>query len=450
MRSFYPKGFDFFMVYVLSIDGKPLMPTTNVKARLLLKQKKAKVKTVKPFTIQLLYKTTNYTQPITLGIDSGYLNIGFSAITDKKELICGEVKLLQGMSERLQERAKYRKIRRSRLRYRKPRFDNRKVENGWLASSIKHKLDSHIRFIDKLKVILPITKVILEVANFDIQKIKNPSITGEEYQQGEQLGFWNLREYILHRDNHKCQNPNCKNKDKNPILEIHHIIFQSKGGTNAPSNLITLCNKCHTTSNHKKGKFLDVWQVEKPKIRGFKDATFMSIVRWKLVEFIDCSHTYGYITKSNRIKYGIEKSHFNDAFVIANGNTQERIEPIIFEQVRRNNRRLEKFYDAKIIDIRTGEKVSGAELNCGRRIRNKNKDSENLRIYRGEKISKGQRRIRTQRYFYQPNDLVKYDGKIYTVKGTQNAGKYVALKEIKKVPKVELLQPYKFRRGFVC
>lgn len=438
------------MVYVLSIDGKSLMPTNNAKARILLKQKKAKVKSVKHFTIQLLYKTTNYTEPITLGIDSGYSNVGFSAITDKKELTCGEVKLLQGMSERLQEKAIYRRIRRQRLRYRKTRFDNRKIEKGWLAPSIAHKLESHIRFIEKLKGILPITKIIVEVANFDIQKIKNPDISGEEYKQGEQLGFWNLREYILHRDNHKCQNLKCKNKDKNPILEVHHIIFQSNGGTDTPSNLITLCNKCHISSNHKKGKMLDIWQTEKPKIRDFKDATFMSVVRWKLVEFIDCLHTYGYITKNNRIKYGIEKTHYNDAFVIANGNLQERIEPIIFEQVRRNNRSLEKFYDSKVIDIRTGEKVSGAELNCGRRTRNKNKNSENLRVYRGEKISKGQRRIRTQRYFYQPNDLVKYEGKIYAVKGTQNGGKYVALKEVKKVPKVELLTLYKFRKGFVC
>jgi len=438
------------MIYVISVEGKSLMPCENVVARLLLKQKRAKVKTVKPFTIQLSYNTVNYTQPIILGVDSGYLNIGFSATTDKKELICGEVKLLQGMSERLQERVMYRKIRRSRLRYRKPRFNNRKIEKGWLAPSIQHKLDSHIRFIDKLKEKLPISQIIVEVANFDIQKIKNPNIEGEEYQQGEQRGFWNLREYVLHRDNHKCQNPICKNKDKNPILEVHHIIFQSNGGTDTVNNIITLCSKCHTSVNHKKGKLLDIWQTEKPKIRGFKDATFMSIVRWKLVEFIECLHTYGYITKNNRIKYGIKKTHYNDAFVIANGSIQERIEPIIFEQVRRNNRTLEKFYDAKYVDIRTGEKVNGAELNCGRRTRNKNKNGENLRIYRGEKISKGQRRIRTKRYFYQPNDLVRYENKIYTVKGTQNGGKYIALKEIKKVPKVELLQPYKFRKGFAC
>ena len=108
------------MVYVLSINEKPLMPTSNARARILLKQKKDKVKEIKPFTIQLTYKTkTEYTQPITLGIDSGYSNVGFSAITNDRELISGELKLLQGIKERLLERARYRKIRRSKLRYRK-------------------------------------------------------------------------------------------------------------------------------------------------------------------------------------------------------------------------------------------------------------------------------------------------------------------------------------------
>ena len=220
------------MVYVLSINNKALMPTSNAKARILLKQKKAIVKNLKPFTIQLNYETTKYTQTITLGIDSGYNNIGFSAVTDKKELIVGEVKLLQGMKERLLEKARYRKIRRSRLRYRKPRWNNRTKSKpkGWLAPSLKHKLDSHIKFIDSLYNILPITKTIVEIANFDIQKMKDDTISGVQYQQGNMLGFWNLREYVLHRDNHKCQNPNCKNKDKEQILEIHHIKYKSFGG----------------------------------------------------------------------------------------------------------------------------------------------------------------------------------------------------------------------------
>ena len=446
------------MVYVISIDGQPLMPTSNAKARKLLKQKKANVKELKPFTIQLTYTTkTEYTQEITLGIDSGYNNVGFSAITDKRELLTGELKLLQGMKERLLEKARYRRIRRNRLRYRKPRWNNRTKSKpkGWLAPSLQHKLDSHIKFINSLYSTLPIKKCIVEIANFDIQKIKNPNIHGVEYQQGEQLGFWNIREYILHRDNHKCQNPNCKNKDKEQILEIHHIKYQSLGGTDNPNNLITLCNKCHTSPNHKEGKFLWDWCQEGKKVRGFKDATFMSMIRWYLVnklkeKYSNVSFTYGYITKNHRIVNKIEKSHYNDAFAIAKGTNQVRNDKIHeVKQSRRNNRSLEMFYDAKYIDIKTGEKVSGGDLNNGRRTRNKNLNSENLHQFRGQKLSKGQRRIRTKKHFYQPNDLVKYEGKVYSVRGTQNGGSYIRLNEIKKVPRVDLLTPYKFNKGIV-
>ncbi|WP_258280670.1 MULTISPECIES: RNA-guided endonuclease IscB [unclassified Clostridium] len=445
------------IVYVLNKIGKALMPTTPRKSRLLLKQKKAKVVTIKPFTIQLIFGSSGYKQDITLGIDSGYNNVGFSAVTEKKELIVGELTLLQGMKERLLEKSRYRKIRRSRLRHRKTRWSNRTKSKpkGWLAPSLQHKLDSHIKFIDSLYKILPITKCIIEVASFDIQKMKNDNISGVEYQQGDMMAFWNTREYVLHRDNHKCQNPNCKNKGKEQILEVHHIKFKSHGGTDSPSNLITLCNKCHTSPNHKKGKFLYDWCMEGKKVRGFKDATFMSMIRWYLVNKLKENHsnietTYGYITKNHRIENKIEKTHYNDAFAIVKGINQVRNSKIFeVKQVRRNNRSLEKFYDSKYIDIRTGEKVSGGDLNNGRRTRNKNLNSENLHQYRGKKLSKGQRRIRKVKYFYQPNDLVNYEGKIYSVKGTQNGGAYIRLNEIKKVPRVDLLTPYKFMKGFV-
>ena len=444
-------------VYVINQRKEPLMPTTEQKARRLLKENKAKVVETKPFTIQLLYATGETKQDITLGIDSGYNNIGFSAITEKKELIVGELKLLQGMKERLQGKATYRKQRRSRLRYRKPKWNNRikSKPKGWLAPSLKHKLDSHIKFIDNIYSILPIKRCVVEIANFDIQKMKNENIEGIEYQQGDMKGFWNTREYVLHRDNHKCQNPNCKNKDKEKILQIHHIKYKSLGGEDTQNNLITLCNKCHTSPNHKKGKFLYEWCQEGKKVRGFKDATFMSMIRGYLVKEIrekysEVGFTYGYITKNHRIENGLEKTHYNDAFAIAKGITQVRnteIHEVI--QSRRNNRSLEMFYDAKYIDIRTGEKVSGGDLNNGRRTRNKNLNSENLHQYRGEKLSKGRRSIRRQRYFYQPNDLVKYEGGVYTVRGTQNKGAYVRLREIKKVPSIKLLQPYKFNKGIV-
>jgi len=432
----------FNVVYVLSVEGDPLMPTKrHGKVRRLLKQGLAKVVKVKPFTIQLLYDTTTYTQPIILGIDSGYSYIGFSAITEKEELICGEVKLLQGISERLKERAMYRRQRRSRLRYRKSRFDNRKKCSDWLPPSIQHKFDSHIRFINFLKKILPVTDVVIEVANFDTHKLKNPNVEGEGYQQGEQQGFWNIREYVLYRDNYTCQL--CGRKDT--ILEVHHIGYWKQDRTDRPGNLITLCTKCHTPKNHKEGgKLYGMKPIQKP----LKEATFMSTVRWKLVNTLMCSHTYGYITKSKRISLNLEKTHYNDAFCIAGGNNQERIEPIYFEQIRRNNRSLEKFYDAKYTDIRDNSTKTGQELFCGRRTRNKNYNTENLRKYRGQKISKGQRRIRTQRYSYQPKDIVIYQGKKYTVKGIQNKGEYIRLVELSKPVKTDLVKPYMFRKGF--
>jgi hypothetical protein len=431
--------------YVIGVDGNPLTPTHRAgKVRRWLKTGLAKVVKRRPFTIQLLFETSNYVPDIELGVDSGYLHVGISATTKTQELFSADVTLLDGMVERNKERQSYRKTKRNRLRYRAPRFNNRKRDEGWLAPSIQHKFDSHLRIINLICSILPIKKTTIEVAAFDTQKIMDPTVDGLEYQNGVQKEFYNLREYILHRDGHKCQNPDCKNKDKNPILVLHHIIYQSNGGPDAPWNLITLCDKCHTPANHK--GFLLGW---KPKIKPMKAETFMSIVRWKLVNALACAHTFGYMTKSVRINEGIPKSHTNDAFVIASGNKHHaRIKPFIVQQVRRNNRSLEKFYDAKYIDSRTGEKVLGKDLFSGRTKRNKNKNGENLRVYRRCKISKGRRSIRKSRYNYQPMDLVLFENKHYYVAGSQNEGAYVKLKDLKKVPKATLLRKIKSGKGF--
>jgi len=317
-------------VPVLNMRGEPLMPTNPAKARHLLKQNKAKVMSRKPFTIQLNYATGETKQPITLGIDSGYKTIGFSAITEKKELISGEVALRTDISKLLEERMMYRRIKRNKLWYRQPRFDNRRKDENWLAPSIKHKLDTHIRLVNKIKKLLPVTEVIVEVAKFDIQKIKNPEITGEQYQQGEQLGFWNVREYVLHRDNHICQH--CFGKKKDKILEVHHINGKKEGATNRPEELLTICKTCH--EEHHTG--IDI--IPKKEIKQFKPETFMSSIRWKLINILNCEHTYGYITKSIRVGLKLPKLHVNDAFVIAGGTSQERCRPFDVKQVRRNNR----------------------------------------------------------------------------------------------------------------
>lgn len=128
------------LVYVLNKHGQPLMPCSPRKARVLLWDKKARVVKREPFTIQLIYGSSGYTQPVTLGVDAGSKRIGLSASTEGKELYSSEVELRTDIVELLSTRRELRRARRSRkTRYRKPRFLNRvkKKKPGWLAPSIK-------------------------------------------------------------------------------------------------------------------------------------------------------------------------------------------------------------------------------------------------------------------------------------------------------------------------
>jgi len=438
------------MVYVISQEGIPLMPTEkHGMVRHFLKEGLAKVVRRKPFTIQLQYKSKTYVQPVTYGIDSGYTYVGYSVVANKKELICGMLTLLKDMNERLKKRRMYRRIRRSRLRYRKPRFDNRKRLNDWLAPSIQHKFDSHIRFINLLRTFLPLTTINIEVGDFDTQKIKDPNIQGVGYQNGAQKDFYNLREYILYRDNYKCK---LCGKPNVPLV-VHHIGYWKGDRTNRPDNLITLCTQCHSPANHaQNGKLYGMKSVT----RTLKEATFMSTVKEKLTEELNKTFivnvTYGYETKSKRIALGLDKTHYNDAFVIAGGTKDhKRVEPINFVQTRRNNRSLETFVDAKYVDTRTGKVASGKELFNGRTTRNKELNTENLHKYRGDKKSAGRRQIRRQHYFYQAGDLVWFNNKVYKVKSNVSDGKYRYIELIgsKKLAKPNQVKIYKFRRG-IC
>lgn len=328
------QGVHLTLVYVLNAHGKPLMPCNPRKARKLLQEGKAKVKIRTPFTIQLLHGSSGYKQPIRLGIDSGFVHVGLSAISKKQELYSAEVQLRTDMVELLLERRAYRKNRRSRkTRYRPARFLNRRRDKGWFAPSVQHKLDSHVRLITQIEKILPITKIIIEVASFDIQKIKNPEISSAAYQEGEQKDFANVREYILYRDKYKCRH--CKGRSKDPVLTVHHLESRKTGG-NRPANLITLCDTCHKAYHNKKIK------LKAKPTQGFKAETFMTMVRRRLVEQLKCSHTYGYITKHNRISIGLPKSHANDAFVIASRVDRPRCQTYQIKQVRKQNRKLFK------------------------------------------------------------------------------------------------------------
>lgn len=332
------------MVYVLSNTGQPLMPCKDSRARRFLKNGKAVVVRREPFVIQLTYQCSNQTQPVTLGVDAGAKHIGLSAATVKREVYSAEVVLRTDVTDLLSTRRELRRARRNRkTRYRQPRFLNRvkTKKAGWLAPTVVNRINAHLKVVDNVCKFLPITKIIVETASFDIQKLKNPEIQGVEYQQGEQLNFWNVREYVLFRDNHTCQH--CHGKSKDYVLNVHHLESRKNGG-DAPNNLITLCETCHKA--YHAGKF----KLKQIRGQSFKAEAFMGIMRWaffnKLKEVyptIEIRNTYGYLTKNTRIRLGLPKEHYVDAYCIAGNVQAERLNYYWYQrQVRKHNRQIHK------------------------------------------------------------------------------------------------------------
>ena len=341
------------MVYVLNKYGKPLMPTTRYgRVRRLLRKGHAVVVDYRPFTIQLTYDTPNGVQEVSLGVDAGTKHVGFSATTKKKVLFEAELLLRSDIVEKLSTRREFRRARRNRkTRYRKSRFLNRtgSKKPGWLAPSVRQKVDCHIYWIQKICKFLPINKITVETAQFDTQLLKAmeqglPMPQGTDYQKGEQLGFWNVREYVLFRDGHKCQC--CKGKSKDNKLRVHHIESRKTGG-DAPNNLITLCSECH--AKYHRGEI----NLPKTARRGtsLRDAAQMGIMRKALFnrlneeigDAIPCYETYGYITKHTRTNACLPKAHVIDVRCISGNPYVETDEHYwIIRKLRTNNRQLHK------------------------------------------------------------------------------------------------------------
>lgn len=330
------------MVYVINKQGQALMPTERFgKVRRLLKNSLAHVVCRIPFTIQLDYDTTDYTQPVSLGVDAGSKHIGISATTSEKEMYAADVELRNDIVDKLSTRREQRRTRRSRLRYRKARFNNRvsSKRKGWLAPSVENKIQTHLTVVEKIHKFLPITNIVVETASFDIQKINNPSISGVEYQQGEQLDFFNVREYVLFRDNHICQH--CKGKSKDKVLNVHHIESRKAGG-DSPNNLITLCETCHKA--YHRGEF----ELNVKRGKSFRDAAFMGIMRWSFYDrlkniYPNVSMTFGYITKNTRITNNLPKEHYVDARCISGNPVAKPLGYYFYQKkVRCQNRQIHK------------------------------------------------------------------------------------------------------------
>lgn len=387
------------MVYVISQTGKVLMPTNrHGKVKHLLREGSARVVRHEPFTIQLLYDNTEYTQPIALGVDAGTTHVGLSATNESNELFAAEVTLRRDIPGLLAARREARSTRRNRkTRYRAPRFNNRRRPDGWLAPSVEQAVQSHLSLIRKVHSFLPVTKTIIEVAQFDTQLLKNPNIQGEQYQQGEQMGFCNVREYVLFRDNYTCQH--CHGKSGDKVLNVHHIESRQTGG-DAPNNLITLCETCHRA--YHRGEL----QIKFKRGASLRDAALMSIMRWTVYnrakeEFGDVRLTFGYITKHTRIRHGLEKSHTTDARCIS-GHPLVTPADVMWQlrQRRKHNRQL---YKANILKggvrkknqapylvkgFRLFDKVLYDGLECfifGRR----SSGSFDIRLFDGTKVNAG-------------------------------------------------------------
>lgn len=337
-------------VFVINKHGKSLMPCKPRKARLLLKNKQAKVVNKYPFTIKLLVGSRGYAQETHLGVDTGQRHIGLAVTNQSQVLYQAEVELRQDVHKLLYKRKIYRRSKRNRkTRYRQPRFNNRvhgKRDSNWLPPSTNQKVNHNINWINKLLGVLPKCKLFIEVGKFDIAKVINPNIHGKEYQEGNLYNWLNRKHYVLARDNYTCQLCKRKSTSKNNLkLVAHHLIYRSKGGSDRVSNLITLCTDCHTAINHKPGHVLYDWYLKQKQVtHSYSGATFMNILRRRLFKaFPQAEFSYGYQTVVKRKNLFLPKGHFTDAIAIS-GIQHISVMPkqvVMIQQFRKKKRSLQ-------------------------------------------------------------------------------------------------------------
>ncbi|MCL4427484.1 MAG: RNA-guided endonuclease IscB [Deltaproteobacteria bacterium] len=329
------------MVKVIGKSGKQLMPTVRYgKVRRMLENGKAIIVSKNPFTIRLLFDTAEITQHVTVGVNPGDTT-GYAVVLDNDKVIeKGEIRLRMDVKSLLAARKVLRRGRRSRnTRYRKARFLNRRKPEGWLPPSIRQKTQHIINKINGIISCFPDYTLKVEINKFDMQKLVNPDINGMEYQHGNLYGYENAKQFLLVRENGKCQL--CrKGYKEGDGWHVHHIIPKPEG-TNKPDNLALLHKSCHI-KGHKTGA---IKKLKKPK--QYVAAAMYNAVRYKLMDEFKAIHgdnavfTYGYITAVKRRELGLNKEHYNDAIAITGVETVKDNGFItITKQVRKKKRSL--------------------------------------------------------------------------------------------------------------
>ncbi len=235
-------------VPVYSSDDQSLMPTHPAKARKLMQKGRAVPHHVKGvFGIRLLDRTRaqSAVQDVALNIDPGSQTTGIAVVADDENdqrtvLAALEIKhRVFTIKATLTKRRSFRRNRRARLRYRAPRFDNRRRKPGTLPPPVDSLRADTTRIVRILRQMYPISSIRLERNKFDPQLMMNPDIKGIEYQRGTLFG-WHVRAYIFDRDGSRCVY--CRRRKVR--LELDHVRPRAIGSDRV-DNLVACCRHCN-------------------------------------------------------------------------------------------------------------------------------------------------------------------------------------------------------------
>ncbi len=323
-------------VFVLDKKGKPLMPCSEKRARLLLERRRARVHRLVPFTIRLVDRLVkdSVLQPVRLKIDPGSKTTGLALTraeesinpetgeVERSELVLSLIELTHrghAIRDALTQRRAFRRRRRGKLRHRPARFDNRTRPQGWLAPSLQHRVETTMAWVARLRRLAPVAAMAQELVRFDTQQMQNPEIVGVEYQQGTLAGY-EVREYLLEKWHRTCAY--CDGKTV--PLQIDHIHPRAAGGSDRVSNLTLACHAC----NQRKGSQpVETFLASQPsRLRRIlvqakaplRDAAAVNATRWALLgrlreTGLPVEAATGGRTKWNRTRLGVPKTHALDA-----------------------------------------------------------------------------------------------------------------------------------------
>lgn len=336
--------------FVLNHNKQPLDPIHPGTARRLLKIGLADVHRLYPFTIIYKREVKQTPTPITIKLDPGSKVTGIALVQQDRVIWAAELNHRgRNIQASLESRSAIRGNRRARkTRYRQARFLNRTRPKGWLAPSLQHRVDTTLTWVNKLIKFAPIGSIVQELVRFDLQQLENPEISGIEYRQGELLGY-EVREYLLNKWNRQCTY--CEVKDA--PLQVEHVKPKASGGTNRISNLCLACDKC----NKKKGILdIKVFLAKKPELlrkiqsqlkAPLKDAAAVNSTRWALfnrlkLTGLPVSTGSGGLTKFNRTRLSLPKTHWLDAACVGVVNTLEVLtnQPFLIKCQGHGNRQM--------------------------------------------------------------------------------------------------------------